>query len=144
MTSTKEKTMLRKSSTSLIGAFAVLVFAVALAGCGGDSSSAPSTSAQSGEEVAVKTILVFNHEPASPSPSTMKLHAGLEKGHLPGGEVGGMVMTDEDCAPDEHGVSHCRNLVRLDSGQTVALRHPHNMTYVPCLEPGERVVLRRA
>lgn len=137
--------MLCKRRTSLSGVIAAVIFAVALVGCGGGNSSpSSSTGTPAGSESEVKTILVFKHEPPSPSPSVNKLHAGLEGGHLPAGSTKGMVMTDEDCAPDQHGVSHCRNLVRLDSGQTVVLRHPHNMTYVPCLEPGERVVLRRA
>ena len=92
----------------------------------------------------MRTVLVFGKEPASPSPSATNLHAGLEKGKLPGGQVVGTVLTDEDCAPDAHGISHCRNAVRLPGGSKIVLRHPHAMMDVPCLEPGEKVLLHRA
>jgi hypothetical protein len=87
---------------------------------------------------------VFDSEPAEPSPSPTTLHAGLEEGQLPAGTVEAMVLTDENCAPDPQGISHCRNEVQLASGQTVVLRHSHDMQLVPCLAPGEEVLLRRA
>jgi hypothetical protein len=54
------------------------------------------------------------------------------------------VLTDEDCEPDAQGISHCRNVVRLPDGSKVVLRHPHAMMEVECMEPGEKVLLRRA
>jgi hypothetical protein len=54
----------------------------------------------------------------------------------------GVVLTDEQCQPDAAGVSHCLNTIRLTSGQTIAVRHPHRMSEVPCLAPGERVTVR--
>ncbi len=135
---------------SLIGVCAATILVVALAGCGGGSPSSTSTASSSptGEEgttaaQVTKTVLVFNHEPA-PSPSPVMLHAGLEKGKLPKGAVMGTVLTDEDCAPDARGISNCRNVVRLPGGSKIVLRHPHAMMEVPCLEPGEKVLLRRA
>jgi hypothetical protein len=50
------------------------------------------------------------------------------------------VMTDTECAPDAHMISRCRNVVRAD-GRRIVLRHPHDMSKVPCLAPGERVRL---
>ncbi len=134
---------------SLIGACAATILAVALfAGCGGGASSSSSASSSpTGEETTaaegMKTVLVFNHVPA-PSPSPTNLHAGLEKGTLPEGPVVGTVLTDEDCMPDQQGISHCRNVVRLAGGKTIVLRHPHEMQKVPCLAPGEKVLLHRA
>ena len=140
--------MLRTSCrTHLIGAFAASILVVALvAGCGGGDSSSPAgaqaTDATGGG--GMRTIRVFGREPSSPSPSATNLHAGLEEGALPKGQVVATVLTDEDCAPDGQGISHCRNEVSLPSGQIVVLRHPHAMHRVPCLAPGERVLLRRA
>jgi hypothetical protein len=140
--------MLRTSCrTRLIGAFAATILVVALvAGCGGGDSSTPAGAQATGatDDGRMRTVLVFDREPSSPSPSATNLHAGLEKGKLPGGTLQATVLTDEDCAPDRQGISHCRNVVRLAGGQTVVLRHPHNMTKVPCLAPGETVLLRRA
>ena len=140
--------MLRNSRrTRLIGAYAATVLAVALvvAGCGGGSSSSPAgaQTTNATDDGRMRTVLVFNREPA-PSPSATNLHAGLLKGRLPDGPVQATVLTDEDCAPDRQGISHCRNAVRLAGGRTVVLRHPHEMHLVPCLEPGETVLLRRA
>ena len=53
----------------------------------------------------------------------------------------GEVMTDSECTPDAQMISRCRNVVRLASGETIVLRHPHDMTKIPCLAPGERVRL---
>ena len=137
--------MLRNSRrTRLIGAYAATVLAVALvvAGCGGGSSSSPA-GAQTTDRGPAKTVLVFDREP-SPSHSPTHLRAGLLKGRLPDGPVQATVLTDEDCAPDRQGISHCRNAMRLVNGRIVVLRHPHEMHLVPCLEPGETVLLRRA
>ncbi len=143
--------MLRSAyRTRLIGAFAATILAVALAGCGGgnsSSSSSSSSSSRTGEEATaadgMRTVRVFDQEPA-PSPSAANLRAGLEKGALPDGPVEATVLTDEDCMPDRQGISHCRNRVRLAGGGIVVLRHPHDMHQVPCLAPGEKVLLRRA
>lgn len=123
-----------------IGAAAVLAL---IAGCGGGGSSEPSSAAGEGEAAALRTVLVKDRVGA-PSPSATSLHAGLEEGSMPSRETTATVLTDEDCAPDPQGISHCRNEVQLSSGAIVVLRHPHDMMEVPCLEPGEKVVLRRA
>jgi hypothetical protein len=49
------------------------------------------------------------------------------------------VLTDEDCAAGEHGISHCRNTLRLPDGKTLTVRNPHRMSEVPCMTPGETV-----
>ncbi len=63
---------------------------------------------------------------------------------MPARGVPAEVLTDEDCAPDSSGISHCRNALRLEDGRTIVVRHPHDMRQVPCLTPGERVVVRPA
>ncbi len=139
--------MLRTSlRMRLIATCAAIVLVVGLAACGGGqtSPSSSSTGAHATPGDVARTVVVFNHEPAAPSPSPLNLHAGLEEGKLPEGTVEATVLTDEDCAPDPQGISHCRNEVQLASGQTLVLRHPHEMQKVPCLAPGEKVLLRRA
>jgi hypothetical protein len=51
------------------------------------------------------------------------------------------VLTDTRCTPDRHGVSHCLNRMRLANGRYITVVHNHRMMYMPCLSPGERVVL---
>ncbi len=131
--------------TSLRAACAVAILLVALAGCGGGGDSRPvaTTDAHTSPAGVVRTVSVFNREPAKPSPSANNLRAGLVKGQIPGGTVKATVLSDENCAPDEQGISHCLNRVRLPDGQTVTVRHPHNMNDVPCLVPGEKVLMHR-
>ena len=52
-----------------------------------------------------------------------------------------VVLTDTRCTPDAHGVSHCLNRMRLADGTVVTARHDHMMMNMPCLSPGEHVVL---
>ena len=58
-----------------------------------------------------------------------------------GHRVRGLVLTDDRCNPDAHGVSHCLNRVRLASGAVVTVVHDHRMMDMPCLSPGEHVTL---
>jgi hypothetical protein len=51
------------------------------------------------------------------------------------------VLTDTRCNPDSHGVSHCLNRMRLADGQTITVVHSHRMMDMPCLDPGEHVVV---
>lgn len=135
--------------TSIIGALAAVALVAALAGCGGGEDAVPAgggggEAATAAGEAGLRTVLVFEGEPA-PSSAGADLHATLEEpGPLPRGTVRATVLTDEDCAPDAEGISHCRNLVRLPSGRVLALRHPHDMAEVPCLAPEEEVLLRAA
>jgi hypothetical protein len=77
-----------------------------------------------------------------PSPSNSDgLHAKLVSGTMPTAAVEATVLTDEECQPDNRGLSHCLNRVRLQNGSEILLRHPHHMKMVPCLAPGEHVRL---
>jgi hypothetical protein len=51
------------------------------------------------------------------------------------------VLTDTDCTPDGQMISRCRNEMQLADGRRIVLRHPHKMSEVPCLAPGEQVRL---
>jgi hypothetical protein len=152
----KEKTMFdngsrtRPASAPVAAILAAgVALALALAACGDGGAASPSASspasAEATGEAGIRTVLVFDGEPPAPSPSQASLHVGLEEGQLPqGGPREATVVTDEDCAPDAEGISHCRNVVQLDGGRTLVLRHHHDMTEVPCLAPGERVLLSAA
>jgi hypothetical protein len=77
-----------------------------------------------------------------PSPSNSDgLRAKLVSGTMPTAALDATVLTDEQCQPDAHGLSHCLNRLRLPDGSEIRVRHPHDMTLVPCLAPGEHVKL---
>jgi hypothetical protein len=62
----------------------------------------------------------------------------LVRGQLPDGATTAIVRTDENCAPDADGVSHCLN--ELDFGTVkVTVQHHHKMSLTSCLTPGETV-----
>jgi len=63
-------------------------------------------------------------------------------GRVPRSAATATVLTDGNCEPDRYGVSHCLNKLRLDGGETLVVRHDHNMGNDPCLAPGERVAVR--
>ena len=52
-----------------------------------------------------------------------------------------LVLTDSRCNPDMAGVSHCLNQMRLANGTVATVVHNHRMMTMPCLTPGEHVVL---
>ena len=76
-----------------------------------------------------------------PSAGERNLSAMVVEGEMPTAPLTGEVLTDTDCTPDEEMISRCRNEVLLPDGGTIVLRHPHDMTKVPCLAPGEQVRL---
>lgn len=77
-----------------------------------------------------------------PPPSASDgLHAKLVSGTMPTAAVEATVVTDEQCQPDAHGISHCLNRLRLADGREIQVRHPHDMHAVACLAPGESVRL---
>ncbi len=68
----------------------------------------------------------------------------LLKGTMPSGAVTGVVTTDKNCTPDQAGYSHCTNDIRIAGSKMIEVRHNHMMSVVPCLEPGEHVIVRGA
>ena len=77
-----------------------------------------------------------------PAPSSFDgLHAKLVNGTMPTAVTSATVLSDEQCQPDATGISHCLNRMRLPNGSELAVRHPHDMSDVPCLAPGEEVQL---
>ena len=89
---------------------------------------------------AARTVTVTRAMPM-PSAHERRLSAMLEEGTMPGRPMMADVMTDSECAPDARMISRCRNVLRLANGRQIVLRHPHDMTRIPCLAPGEHVRL---
>jgi hypothetical protein len=134
----------------LFVALAAIAIAIAAAVAGvlvlGGREEAASNSPASASEhpiavpAAARTVMVSRAMPM-PSAHERRLSAMLEEGTMPDRAMMAEVMTDSDCTPDARMISRCRNVVRLASGQQIVLRHPHDMSTIPCLAPGERVRL---
>ena len=86
-------------------------------------------------------IVTISARMPQPSMHARRLSAMLEAGPMPHAPMMAEVLTDTDCAPDERMVSRCRNEMHLANGHRIVLRHPHDMSKVPCLAPGEQVLL---
>lgn len=74
------------------------------------------------------------------------VYVQLDSGVIPEDVTFLRVLSDENCAPDEDGVSHCLNRVEFETASGVeqaALRHHHNMLEEPCLAPGQTLELVR-
>jgi hypothetical protein len=89
----------------------------------------------------VRTVDVAAAGTTEVSPPGGPLTASYLSGTMPAGPMMATVLSDANCAPDADGVSHCLNRLRLDSGAELTVRHNHRMTEVPCLAPGERVLV---
>ena len=87
-----------------------------------------------------RVVLVSNAMP-TPSVPGGPLHVKLVSGTAFHDQAG-IVLSDDQCQPDGIGISHCFNRIRLASGTTITVRHPHDMTQVACLAPGEHVAVR--
>lgn len=130
--------------TRLIGvlvASAVLVAAAAAVALRGGGEAPASVSEHPvAIPAAARTVLVSRAMPM-PSAHARRLSAMLEDGPMPSRPMLADVVTDTDCTPDAQMISRCRNVVHLEDGRRVVLRHPHDMSRVPCLAPRERVRL---
>ena len=130
---------------ALLAATAILVAAAGVLTLARGEEAADNTPTSVSEHpVAVpasaRTVAVSRAMPM-PSAHERRLSAMLEHGTMPNRPVMADVMTDTNCAPDAQMISRCRNVVRLADGRRIVLRHPHDMTKIPCLAPGERVRL---
>lgn len=87
-----------------------------------------------------RTVVIARLGEAVPgiSGETGPLMSTLVRGIYPEGATLALVRTDENCAPDQDGISHCLN--ELDFGATqIVVQHHHAMAKTPCLTPGETV-----
>lgn len=74
------------------------------------------------------------------------VYVELDSGVIPDDVSILTVLTDENCTPDEQGISHCLNRVEYATAsgvQNAALRHHHNMAEEPCLTPGQTLEIVR-
>ena len=126
-------------------AIAVLVTAAGVLTLGGREKAADNSATSVSEHpeaipASARTVLLSRAMPM-PSAHERRLSAMLEEGTMPPRPMMADVMTDADCAPDGQMISRCRNVMRLADGRRLVLRHPHDMSKIPCLAPGERVRL---
>ncbi|MGP6156816.1 MAG: hypothetical protein ACLPYS_04765 [Vulcanimicrobiaceae bacterium] len=63
-------------------------------------------------------------------------------GAMPSHAEEAVTLSDANCQPDAKDVSHCLNALKLADGRTIVVRHDHDIRYVPCLAPGEKVQVR--
>jgi hypothetical protein len=87
-----------------------------------------------------RTLVVSRAQPPASRPGRL-LHGRLIEGPMPRTAMNGTVLSDEDCGADFRGISNCRNRIRLEDGREMSVRHPHDMRDVPCLAPGEPVLI---
>ena len=133
-----------RSRTLLLTALSVLAL-VALAGgwallrASGEGARSVSEHATAVPEAA-RTVAISATMP-EPSAHARRLSAMLVSGVMPHQPMMAEVLTDTECAPDAQMVSRCRNEMELADGRRIVVRHPHDMSNVPCLAPGEKVRL---
>lgn len=134
---------MRKIALLLAPAAVAAVVAALVLGRGSDPALQPAADPAHTPPAQTRVVIVSRSMP-EPSRPGMVLHGRVEAGPMPHAAMRGTVMTDSECTPDMAGISRCRNEVRLSSGRTIVVRHPHDMSSVPCLSPGEDVVVQPA
>lgn len=94
---------------------------------------------------ALRTVVVARQGELLPrmSEANSFLMTSMVAGDLPAAATQGVIMSDSNCQPDQDGISHCLNTMRVGT-KTVTIRHHHDMRMVPCLTPGETVTLLSA
>ena len=139
------------------GAVALAAIALGAAGLfsvghsGGSGVSSPEvrrgaahTDSAHAPPAAMRSLVVWARREPAPSLPGATMRALRVSGAVPGATVVGTVLSDDDCAADAAGISHCINKVRLANGAVLTVRHPHRMADVPCMTPGERLMVRAA
>lgn len=89
-----------------------------------------------------RTVVVGGMSDSLPGTSNAAgyLMTNLRSGQIPAGATTATVLTDTNCEPDADGVSHCLNDLQIGN-VVVTVQHHHQMHSVPCLSPGETVML---
>ena len=141
--------ILKLSLAAAAAALAAILLAATTGSSSRPAAPAPTAQAPQGDTshqrpAFARSLTVTTKGEPAPSEHPERMRALLLDGKLPRAGVKATVLTDEDCAPDAQGVSHCRNKLRLPSGKTIEVRHPHRMHDVPCMTPGETVRVHRA
>lgn len=135
---------MKRLAFSSLGALALisLALAVVFAVQGGQSTIDPTpvphfNAADVRIEITDDAVVSRNQDP---------VYVQLESGVIPDDVPVLTVLTDENCTPDEQGISHCLNRVEFPTAsgtQYAALRHHHNMAEEPCLTPGQTLEIVR-
>jgi hypothetical protein len=86
----------------------------------------------------LRTIVVVSKAGEIPALRAGDIAVTLEQGTAPLGIKRATVLTDENCAPDAEGVSHCLNRMQA-GGQHFTIRHNHKMMEEPCFSPTEEL-----
>ena len=132
----------RPALTWMLGTLVAGLVIVGLVLAARPQTHAAPSAAASGAPAALRVVrLTTAPDAVSNDKQTIAVLLG---GAMPHGTVKATVTTDEDCAPDAKGYSHCRNDLRLADGSVLHLRHNHPMGMVACLAPGEEVMVTRA
>nr|WP_319516856.1 hypothetical protein [uncultured Cohaesibacter sp.] len=65
------------------------------------------------------------------------------EGTLPeaGKSVTAKVLSDSNCAPDEEGINHCENVIKMPDGSKLVGIDNHRMSVNRCLRAGEKVTI---
>lgn len=126
------------SALALISLALAIVFAVQGKDVASDPTPVPHfNTADVRIEITDEAVVSRNQDP---------VYVQLETGVIPDDVSLLTVLTDEDCTPDEQGVSHCLNRVEYPTAsgtQYAALRHHHKMAEEPCLTPGQTLEIVR-
>ncbi len=135
----------RKVITALFVALIMAGVAVGTALWMSNDGRAPVNGVAKSEKEPMRVLVVYKSS-SKPEPSAPgnRMNARIVKGKVPRKETVATVKTDEDCAPDSAGISNCLNKLRLKGGSVLEVRHPHEMSKVPCMAPGERVLVKSA
>jgi len=120
----------------------ILFVVILIAGGRQDSHADPGTAVPH-FQTALERRVMFT-DTAQVSRNQDPVYVQLVSGAIPPDATRLTVLTDENCAPDREGVSHCLNRVAFQttqgSGEAV-LQHHHRMSEESCLAPGESVVI---
>lgn len=142
--SPKRYRLLGSSTLALAAAVAIGIFAAMVVLSARDVTSRGRAAAAAHDADAgspMRILAVGTADSGMMSSRTGPLSASLLSGSIPAEPMMATVLTDENCAPDAQGISHCSNELRLADGRLMTVRHDHRMTDVPCLSPGERVLV---
>jgi hypothetical protein len=119
--------------------FAVLIMLVLATQLGDPTVAQVSPLPQTAQiDPALRSLVVVQPGDQRPVLKPGFIQVDLVDGAVPALLSTGIVRTDVDCAADQAGVSHCRNLIEVGASQ-VEVRHHHKMAEEPCFSPTEAV-----
>lgn len=124
-----------------VGGAVIVAAGLALAVGAGSGRRDPHSASPAAPTAASSRRLIVSKTDDGVSTTPQSLRATLVSGSLPAEPVTATVLTDDNCNPDEAGISHCLNSLRMPDGSVAQVRHHHPMSTVACLTPGEHVTV---